>query len=392
MNDPKLQERLEQLGRRLVEDVERWEQATRDKRHEALVSLTDTVGSKIVEAVERERQRRGAQRQSREERRARRREERREAERSRASSLSGIVQLAVAALFATYAALNPELWWLIFVTLGLALGGTTQLSLVAERRRLAAQARGGNVESGQAARDPAGAPRGAGGGRAREAPAAGPLAQGAERGAAPSQQHEVDRLCDQLLAELAGAPEAVRQFIQAPEATIASLRATARALDARRLQLMSEDPGERLQALQAQEASLRARRDAVDDDQTRRRLDDALASIESQRAAILQLRRAAERVDGEYTSLVVSLQELRTRVVVAKSAGTEVQLDGLRRSVSRLNGELEAIGEALTMVADEPARPWVAVDGGVEASEGEGGANGAGQVATQRSPKRRDTA
>lgn len=90
---------------------------------------------------------------------------------------------------------------------------------------------------------------------------------------------------------------------------------------------------------------------------TKKRLTEALASLEGQRSALTLLKLAAERVDGEYTSLLVSLQELRTRVAVAKTAGSAVQLEGLKHSVARLNGELEAISDALTSVANEGLAP-----------------------------------
>jgi hypothetical protein len=309
MTEPDLQKRLEQLGRRLVEDIERWEQSTRDSRRDTLGHLTET----LVKAVEKTRE-------SKRERRARQREERRAQERERASAAMGVVQLLAAIGFVVFAALRPELWVVLFIALGFGLGGMKQLSLVSERRR---------------------------------------LAQGREpvKPTVDAQAHEVDLLCDQLLADLKEAPQAVRQFVQAPEKTIAALRSTARALDARRRQLLAETPAERLAALGPQAEALRARRDAAGDAVTKARLGEALQSLEGQREALTQLKTAAERVDGEYTSLLVSLQEIRTRVAVAKTAGSSVQLEGLKSSVQRLNGELEAISEALTAAQHDGLQP-----------------------------------
>lgn len=325
MADSDLQKRLEQLGRRLVEDVERWEQSTREQRRETLTNLTEVIGHQIAKAVEKERDRHQRQKESRRERRTRQREERRAKQRQEASALVGVAQVVAAVAFVVFAVLRPELWWLVFVALGLGLGGARQLSLSSERRRL------------------------------ERGPAAPVIPSTAV--AVDAQAHEVDVLCDQLLADLKESPETVRHFVQAPEKTIAALRATARALDARRRQLLAEAPAERLKGLDAQQQSLSARRDAATDEVTRRRLDDALASLAGQRQALTTLKTAAERVDGEYTSLLVSLQELRTRVAVAKTAGSEVQLEGLKGSVARLNGELEAISEALTQVAHEGLAP-----------------------------------
>lgn len=333
MPDSDLQKRLEQLGRRLVEDVERWEQSTRDQRRDTLTHLTEHIGAQIVKAVEKERDRHLAQRESRRERKRREREERRakshEKQRAEASSVVGIAQLVVAIAFIAFAVLRPELWWLIFVAMGLGIGGARQLSLASERRRLER----GVVQEAQ------------------------PVIPSKVAARADAEAHEVDVLCDQLLADLKEAPAAVRQFVQAPEQTIAALRATARALDARRRQLLAEAPADRLAALGPQEQSLKQRRDTASDEVTKKRLTEALASLEGQRSALTLLKLAAERVDGEYTSLLVSLQELRTRVAVAKTAGSAVQLEGLKHSVARLNGELEAISDALTSVANEGLAP-----------------------------------
>lgn len=330
MPDSDLQKRLEQLGRRLVEDVERWEQSTRDQRRETLTHLTEHIGHQIAKAVEKERDRHLAKRETRREQQRRGREERRaqrhEKQRAEASSVVGLAQLVVAVAFVAFAVLRPELWWLLFVAMGLGLGGARQLSLAAERRKLEKEVAPPVIPSKVAAR-------------------------------ADAEAHEVDVLCDQLLADLKEAPAAVRQFVQAPEKTIAALRATARALDARRRQLLAEAPADRLAALGPQEATLRQRRDAASDEVTKKRLTEALASLDGQRQALTLLKLAAERVGGEYTSLLVSLQELRTRVAVAKTAGSDVQLEGLKHSVARLNGELEAISEALTQVAQDGLAP-----------------------------------
>jgi hypothetical protein len=324
MPDSDLQKRLEQLGRRLVEDVERWEQSTRDQRRETLTHITEHIGQQIAKAVEKERARHQQKKESRRERRAREREERRQKQRDEASTVVGVAQLLVALAFLAFAALRPDLWWMVFVAMGLGIGGARQLSLASERKRR---------ERAEAQPEPV-------------------IPSKVE-----AQAHEVDLLCDQLLADLKESPQAVQQFVQAPEKTIAALRATARALDARRRQLLAEAPADRLSALGPQEEALKTRRDGASDDVTRRRLDDALRSLAGQRAALEQLQVAAERVDGEYTSLLVSLQELRTRVAVAKTAGSAVQLEGLKGSVQRLNGELEAIGEALSSVAHEGLTP-----------------------------------
>jgi small-conductance mechanosensitive channel len=209
---------------------------------------------------------------------------------------------------------------MVFVALGLAMAGAQQLQLVGERRRLERGTR-----------------------RAQEEPPPVPAAS----------RHEVDVLCDQLRADLAQSPEAVRGFLQEPEKTVESLRQTCRALDERRRQLFAEAPPERLAALEAQRAELLRKHAEATDAQARRRLDDAAHSLRGQVEALQRLRQNAERVDGEYTSLLVLLQELRTRVSLARSAGSTTQLEGLHKSVQRLNVELDAITEALEAAQHE---------------------------------------
>ena len=163
---------------------------------------------------------------------------------------------------------------------------------------------------------------------------------------------------------------AVQNFVQAPEKTIASLRTTARALDARRHRLLAEEPRKRLSELSTQRQTLEARIAAAGDAVTKAKLGDALESLDAQRVALEQL---ATHADREYTSLLISLQELRTRVSVARSAASVVQLDGLKASVGRLNSELEAISEAMENASDSPLEPIAPISSDVPAPGTPGG-------------------
>lgn len=325
MSDSDLQKRLEQLGRRLVEDAEAWERSTRAQRRDAVNHLAAHITQQISTAIERQRLTKVERRALKRANRAQRRAEQRARERSEASVGAGIVMLIAALGMAAFAAFRPELWWMIFVALGFGLGGAKQVSLANERKRAAL-------------------------------PATSPVLE-PQHQHQPGEIHEVDALCDQLLADLKKAPEAVQHFVQAPEKTIASLRATARALDTRRRQLLAEEPRERLSALAAQRQTLEARLTAASDPVTKAKLGDALRSLDGQRSALEELGTHADRVDGEYTSLLISLQELRTRVSVARSAGSAVQLDGVKTSVERLNSELAAISGALDDVSSERLQP-----------------------------------
>jgi hypothetical protein len=319
MADNDLQQRLEKLGRSILKDVEDWELATRDRRRQALERLSRAFDKE--ERWQRKRERKL-------ERRRRRQEERLARAQQKASLPNGLVFLAAALVCAGFAITRPGLWWMIFVAFGLGSAGAQQLHLASQQRRL---------ERGQRA------------GQGEEEPEA--------RREAPQGRHEVDVLCDQLLADLAQSPEAVRSFLKKPEQTVESLRRTCRALDERRQQLLAERPAERLEALQAQRAELLRKREAASDAEARRKLEQALRSLEGQASALERLRQSTERVDGEYTSLLVLLQELRTRVSVARTAGGSTQLEGLRDSVQRLNTELEAITDALESVQREGLSP-----------------------------------
>jgi hypothetical protein len=322
MKEDNLQQRLEKLGRTVLQEVEEWEQSTRGSRRKAMEQFSRTVERKLERALDKEKRR-----QERRERQRRHREERRERQRQQASVPGGLVFMTMALVCLVFAFSRPELWWMVFVALGLGSAGARQLHLASERRRLERIPREQPAEF-----------------VARTEPVE---AEAPEQTASP---HEVDVLCDQLLADLARSPEAVRGFLEEPEKTVQSLRQTCRALDERRRQLFAECPPERLESLEAQRAELLRKHAASSDPEARRRLDDAVHSLEGQLSALRRLQQRAERVDGEYTSLFVLLQELRTRVSLARSAGTTTQIEGLRQSVHRLNAELDAITEALDTV------------------------------------------
>ncbi len=253
------------------------------------------------------------------------REERREARRQRsienASVPGGLFALALAAALVGFALTHEHFWWLLFVALGIGTGGAKQLSHAAERKRLAAPP-------------------------------------------AP-EKHEIDALCDQLLSDLQASPEAVRSFVQQPEKTVEALRSTAKAVDQRRRELAAEDAKGQLAALVQQRSDLRRRRDEAGDLEARNKFDAALRSLDGQEAALRQLATVGDRLDGEYTSLLVLLQEMKTRVAVARSTASTHSLQGLEQNVQRLNAELEAITESLHLTAIDEG----ATTGGVTPAE-----------------------
>jgi hypothetical protein len=310
-----LQKRLERLGQRLLEDVEHWEALSRGPRRRVVERLEHHVNRAMTRQSRLEEKRA---------RRAERRAQKREEELEGASVPGGVFLLAVALVCAGVALVNPQTWWLIFVALGIGSGGARQIALAQRRDRAALPA---------------------------------PTAPTISTGPTAAATNDIDPLCDQLLADLQASPEAVRAFVVNPVQTIESLRATCHALATRRSQLGNERALDRLRDVEQQRRDLALRRDAAGDATARQKLNDALVSLEGQASALRQLSAAYERVDGEYTSLLVTLQELRTRVSLAKTAGSGVQLDGLKASVARLNGELEAITDALGSAPLQPVAP-----------------------------------
>lgn len=333
MADNDLQKRIEKLGEQLVTDIETWEKRTRTERAQVLDQLSHTLEEKVGAALTKLAEK-GHREQARLEKRERRRAERQARKQQEPTTAGGIVFLIAAVICAVMGIVNPQMWWMVFVALGLGLGGAGQLAGAARRRKeLAGEA--AEVEPVEAV-------------KARP----------------PTTVHEVDALCDALLAELATAPETVRTFVSDPQKTVTSMRATLKSLDLRRQQLLGEDAAGRLAAARTQRAELQARHDATGDAETKLRMEEALRSMSSQEAALQHLLVMTERVDGEYTSLLVHLQELRTRVSVAKSSSTSVQLEGVKASVQRLNDELGAISEAMDAVRRGDLSPVSAVDGG----------------------------
>lgn len=246
--------------------------------------------------------------EERESRKANRRARRREKAMETASVPRGLFMLVMALVMVGFAVTHLQFWWLLFVAFGIGSGGVNQVVFARERERQDQPAK-----------------------KQEEAP----------------KQHEVDALCDQLLADLQASPEVVRTFVQQPERTVEALRTTAKAVDQRRQDLANTKF--QLTALEKQRQELKQRRDASSDVEARLKFDGALRSLDGQEAALQTLTAVGDRLDGEYTSLLVLLQELRTRVAVAKSTSSSSQLEGLEQNVKRLNDELQAITESLVM-------------------------------------------
>src|SRR5688572_10146147 len=61
------------------------------------------------------------------------REKKREKEMGEASTFGGSVMVIIAAVLAVMGVLSPDKWWLLFVALGLGIGGAKQIELARRR-------------------------------------------------------------------------------------------------------------------------------------------------------------------------------------------------------------------------------------------------------------------
>ncbi len=133
--------------------------------------------------------------------------------------------------------------------------------------------------------------------------------------------------------------------------------------------LVEVETWERIADIERQKRDQTLRRDAAGDEVARQKLGDALESLDSQVLALRQLGAAYERVDGEYTALLITLHELKTRISLAKSAGSAVKLDGLRQNVGGLSSMLVAITGALEVPAQTAAQVRSSEEAGHLAAE-----------------------
>ncbi len=233
------------------------------------------------------------------------REQRRDRELGDASVFRGAVMLAIAVALAVMGVLTPDKWWLLFVAMGLGIGGGKQIELARRRDKLSAPE--------------------------------------ADLGA----EAKIDRFeqaCDQLLAELKDSPAAVRDFLGQPEATVEAIRTAGRQLKQRQaLMLEAVSPG-RAADLEQERRELEGRLGNLDP-ATYKRATDALR-VRTELFA--QVRTSSERLASEQQILLTSLESLRMRVALAKGAGGQgASLGDMKSEVDRLSEELAAITEAL---------------------------------------------
>jgi hypothetical protein len=316
----RFQDRLSRLEEALAQGQERHAQAM-----EAWVRRMGRLPTKKEQREWEKRWRKEAQRDAkRAEREARRREEAKRAEHER-NPAQGVVYVLIALALAVVAFINPqELWWMLFISLGMGSAAARHLS----RPRHAVGA----------PREPEALPA------PREELAA-PRPEALDPRAA-----RVDVLCDKLLAELRGAPGVLREVVHQPEPTVEALRRSCHELVRRERELRALSSPEDEKRLTDEREQLAARVEAERDAVVKERLGSALEVLDEQRRQRAELGTAASRLEAEYTRLYYTLEHLYAQVLRVRSADTasaDVAGAGLRKSLEQLGTEMDAVAEAL---------------------------------------------
>ena len=232
-----------------------------------------------------------------------------------ASVPEGVVMIAVALAIAIFGIANPHMWWLLFVALGIGGQGARKLEIARRRDRA--------LQPASVIPD-------------RAAEVVAPVAV--------SMSARGDALCDQLLAELKNSPQVVRDFVGRPEVTVQSIRTALRQL-AERCETMRAVASDAAWAeLEAEGQTLQSRLGSLDA-VTYRRATDALAQ---RREMFSRVREQSVKLDSERQILLNTLETLRMRVALARTAGTDpASLQALEQQVGRLGAELGAITEGI---------------------------------------------
>jgi hypothetical protein len=239
----------------------------------------------------------------------------------------GYVQLFAALMLALFAAFRPEMWWLVFVAIGLGTQGVRVLA--------SSPAPDSEAGSKKTARLPQPEP---------------------ERAPSPPldpRDARVDGVCGRILAELKASPEGVRDLGSRPERTIEALRTTCLELTRRERELralLGPDDDRRLaQEREQLVARISGEQDAI----VRQRLEGALGALDGQVAQRKELSTSAARFEAEHTRLGYTLEGMYTqllRVRSADAASRDLAGAGLRQSVEQLGAEIDAVAEALEEV------------------------------------------
>ncbi|MGC4116453.1 MAG: hypothetical protein QM765_18125 [Myxococcales bacterium] len=337
--DKEWQKQLE-TGLKRVQDA-----LAKDERpHAQLLQVVVAAASakameKINDSMDRQEERRLRREEKRE---ARRRKREREAQ---AGVPVGFVFAAFAAIALYFGLTRPELWWMMFVSLGFAIpaAGIFGAAATAKKALPAGEEKTPGAVAGQST-------------------AALPLSPIDARVA------RVEALCQKVLESIQSGPPVVREVVHRPEETLKALSGTCRELGRRERELRAAITEEDDRRLRGEHDGLIARVAAENDPVSRQRLESALRALEGQLAQRAELVTAASRLEAEQTRILYTLENLHTQVLRARSAdaaSTDVAGAGLRKGLEQLGEEISAVASALeeTHGADL-VRPVVDVTGG----------------------------
>lgn len=275
---------------------------------------------KINDTVEREEERahRRAERKRRREEDRRRRQERD----AKAAVPVGFVFAFFAMIALYFGVTRPDLWWMIFVSLGFAIpsAGIFGNAMVGKKERR-------TLPPEEAEATPS-----------------------AEASAIDARLARVDAIVERILASLKTAPAAVREIVHKPEETLKALAGTCKELAQRERELRAALTEEDERRLRAERDGLSARVAAEPDAVVRQRLESALRALEAQLAQRAELVTAASRLEAEGTRILYTLENLHTQVLRARSAdaaSADLAGAGLRKSLEQLGEEIDAVASAL---------------------------------------------
>ncbi len=318
-------------------------------QHAAMVA--HIVAATEADLAERVTARLAEKRQRQVERRQRRREQ--QLERSRHDSAAvprAVVSGAVAVVCLVLAVLNPELWWLVFVALGLGSSAASAFARAARSRREERAAQADQAESGRAVEEVG----------AAEPAAAEPVAAAPEP--PDPRVARVQALCDKILAELESGPPVVREVVTEPRATIGGLRQACIEIARRERELRTVLAAQEEATLLAERDGLAGRLSSERDEIVRDRLGQALRALEQQLAHRAELTTAATRLEAEITRILYTLENLNMQLLRARSTDIGApELGGkLRGSLRDLGSQIDAVAEALEWASTPGGQPAAA--------------------------------
>ncbi len=272
-----------------------------------------------------------------------------------ASIPGGIVTAVVAVVCVVIAVTNPQLWWLVFVALGLGTNAAKAFGRAARNRRAEPERQADEREALE------GAPPAAAETRALEPPA--PVVPPVPAEPLDPRVARIQNLCDKLLAELESGPPIVREVVTEPQATIGGLRQACIEIARRERELRGVLAAQEEGALAADRDALAARVSTERDEIVRDRLGQALRALDEQIAHRAELATAASRLEAENTRILYTVENLHMQLLRARSTDMGApELGGrLRDSLQDLGTQIDAVAEALEW-ASTPAPTPAATD------------------------------